>query len=152
VARLRELAHALPRPGCDWEERPRFEPPATSQGITELERAAAFDLPADLREFLEQTNSVLAMSVHSGYWLGGIKQLLNEGTLPRVVEDEAAIPVATDGGGNAFLLASSGAIWRWNHETGEANVVADSFGAFLERVVDDWAAYIDERPGWRFLV
>jgi cell wall assembly regulator SMI1 len=152
VARLRELALAFPRPGCAWEERPRFEAPATPQGIAELERVAGFGLPADLRAFLEQTDSVIAMSVHNGYWLGGIMQLVNRDALPRVVAGEAAIPVATDGGGNAFLLSSSGAIWRWDHETGNAKVVATSFGAFLERVVEDWAAYIDEQPGWRFLV
>ena len=28
VARLRELALAIPRPGCEWEDRPRFDPPA----------------------------------------------------------------------------------------------------------------------------
>ncbi len=41
VARLRELALALPRPEFDWEDRPLFEPPATPQAIAELERAAA---------------------------------------------------------------------------------------------------------------
>jgi hypothetical protein len=152
VARLRELALALPRPGCDWEERPRFASPATLQEIADLERAAGFALPPQLREFLEQTASVVAMSVHNGYWLAGIKQLLNGDGLPRAVDGEAAIPVATDGGGNAFLVTSSGAIWRWDHEAGKVKLVADSFGAFLERIVEDWAAYIDERPGWRFLV
>src|SRR5262245_48692976 len=152
VARLRELALAFPRSGCDWEERPRFEPPATPQDIAELERAAGFAFPADLGEFLEQTDSVIAMSVHNGYWLGGIRQLINGDGLPRVVRGEAAIPVATDGGGNAFLLSSSGTIWRWGRESHQANVVADSFGTFLKRVAEDWAAYIDEQPGWRFLV
>jgi cell wall assembly regulator SMI1 len=152
VARLRELALAFPRPGYEWEERPRFESPATRKDIADLERAAGFGFPAELGEFLEQTDSVTAMSVHNGYSLGGIRQLLNGDGLPRVVGSEAAIPVATDGGGNAFLLSSSGRIWRWGHETGKAKVVADSFGAFLERVVEDWAAYIDEQPGWRFLV
>ncbi|MFO0964979.1 MAG: SMI1/KNR4 family protein [Gemmataceae bacterium] len=152
VARLRELADTLPRLGCDWEERPRFEPPATPHSIAELERSAGFVFPTELRESLAQTDSVVAMSVHNGYWLGGIKQLLNGDGLPRVVDGESAIPVATDGGGNAFLLASSGTIWRWDHETGKAKVVADSFGAFLSRIVEDWAAYVEERSGWRFLV
>jgi hypothetical protein len=152
VARLRELSLALPRPGCDWEERPRFEPPETPQGIAELDRAAGFGFPAELREFLEQTDSVIAMSVHNGYWFGGIKKPLSGHGLPRVVDGEPAIPFATDGGGNAFLLSASGAIWRWDHETGKATVVAESFGGFLERVVQDWAAFVSDQPGWRFLV
>jgi hypothetical protein len=151
VDRLRALADEFPRPGCDWEERPRFEPPATSQAIAELELAVGFQFPAELREFLEQTDSVIALSIHNGYWIGGISQLLN-GDLPRVADGQAVIPVATDGGGNAFLLGLGGAIWRWDHETGRVELAAASFGAFLERVVEDWMAYIDDRPGWRFMV
>lgn len=152
VARLRQLALGMPRPGCDWEDRPRFDPPATQQAIAALENAAGFPLPSELREFLEQSDSVVAMSVHNGYWLGGIRHLVDGDGLPRVVDGGAAIPVATDGGGNAFLLSSSGAIWWWNHQTGKTKVVADSFLAFLERVAEDWSAYIEEWAGWRFLV
>ncbi len=152
VARLRELALAFPRPECDWEDRPRFEPPASPQAIAELERSADFILPAELREFLELTESVIAMSVHNGYWLGGITQILNGDNVPRVANGQTAIPVATDGGGNMFLLTCNGTICRWNHETAESQQVAASFGVFVERVAEDWAAYIDERPGWRFLV
>src|SRR4051794_26118193 len=72
MARLRELALAWPRAGCDWEDRPRFEPPGTPQSIIELERMAGFALPEDLQAFLKQTESIVAMSVHNGYWLGGI--------------------------------------------------------------------------------
>ena len=152
MARLQKLALALPRPGCDWEDRPQFEPPATQQSMVELERIAGFGLPSDLREFLEQTESIEAMSVHNGYWLGGIEQLVEGGTLPRVADGEVAIPVATDGGGNAFLLGASGKVWRWDHETDKVEMVAASFGAFLERVAEDWAAYISDKPAWQFLV
>src|SRR5262245_27917920 len=38
LARLRELAMALPRRGCDWAERPRFDPPAPSHAVATLER------------------------------------------------------------------------------------------------------------------
>src|SRR5262245_48246821 len=99
LTRLRELARALPRPGCDWEERPRFDPPATPQAITELECIAGFPLPAEVRAFLAEAESIVAMSVHNGYWIGGIKQLVESGSLPRVAEGEVAIPIATDGGG-----------------------------------------------------
>ena len=79
-------------------------------------------------------------------------ELLDRGSLPGIAAGEAAIPVATDGGGNAFLLSASGVVWQWNHETGEVENVAPSFGAFLERVAEDWAAYISDEPDWRFLV
>jgi hypothetical protein len=152
ITLLRELALAVPRPGCDWEDRPRFEPPATPQSMIELERMVGFALPEDLQEFLEQTYSIVAMSVHNGYWLGRINKLIDGDSFPRVADGEAAIPVATDGGGNAFLLGASGRVWRWDHETDRLNLVATSFGTFLERVAEDWSAYVSEKPGWRFLV
>ena len=92
------------------------------------------------------------MDVHNGYWLGDVKRLIERGSFPRVADGESAIPVATDGGGNAFLLGASGKVWRWDHETDRLQFVAASFDAFLERVADDWAAYIAEQPGWSFLV
>lgn len=152
VGRLRELALALPRPGCDREDRPRFEPPASLESVVEIERNAGFSLPSDLREFLEQTGAIVAMSVHNGYWLGDINKLLGEESFPRVADGEAAIPVATDGGGNAFMMGVSGRVWRWSHETDRLNLVAASFGAFLERVAEDWSAYVSDHLGWRFLV
>lgn len=152
LTRFRDLARAFPRPGRDWEDRPRFGPPATSQSLVELERTAGFALPQDLRDFLEQTESIVAMSVHNGYWLGSIRELIDRDSFPRVAEREAAIPVATDGGGNAFLLGASGHVWRWNHETDELKLVAATFGAFLERVAEDWAAYVSGKRNWCFLV
>jgi hypothetical protein len=155
LARLRELALAIPRPGCHWEERPRFDPSATPESLAEFERLAGFALPGDLRTFLEQTDAIAGMSVHNGYWIGSTEQLarsMEAGTFPRKVNGEQAIPVATDGGGNAFLLGESGRVWRWDHETDKVNIIAESFDAFLERVADDWAAYVSERKDWRFLV
>lgn len=151
VARLREIALAMPRPGCEWEERPRFDPPASSEVVAALERAAGFPLAADYRTFLALTGGVVGMSVHNGYWLGGVDRLDPE-DFPRVAAGEPAAPVATDGGGNAFLLSASGRVWRWDREAGRVSEAAPSFAAFLERVAADWTAYIDETPGWRYLV
>jgi hypothetical protein len=41
---------------------------------------------------------------------------------------------------------------RWDHETGSISEAAACFAEFLERVAADWAAYIADSPGWRFLV
>jgi hypothetical protein len=155
LARLRELALAIPRPGCDWEERPRFDPPASPEEVAAFERAAGFPLPADLRAFLADAGAVVGMSVHNGYWVGGVEQLVRaivRGDFPPSVSGEPAAPVATDGGGNAFLLSSSGRVWRLDHETWGVSEVAASFAGFLERVAADWSAFVADTPGWRFLV
>jgi hypothetical protein len=123
--------------------------------VAEIERLAGFSLPADFRAFLAQTNAVVGISVHNGYWLGGVEPLMqwpDPAKFPRTIDGVQVIPVATDGGGNAFLLGASGCVWRWGHETGKVLQVADSFEAFLQRVVDDWEAYVSDKRGWQFLV
>jgi hypothetical protein len=155
LARLRALAELIPRPGCDWEDQPTIAPPAAPQVIAELTSAAGFDLPADLLAFLADTAAVVGMSVHNGYHLGDpdcILAALRAGDIPRTVHGTRAIPVAFDGGGNAFLMSAVGEVWKWDHETGAVSPVASSFGAFLHRVALDWAAYVADTPGWRFLV
>ena len=151
LARLRELALAIPRPGCEWEDRPLFDPPASPEAVAAFERAAGFPLPADFRAFLADTGAVVGMSIHNGYWLGGVARL-DPAAFPRAAAGEPAAPVATDGGGNAFLLSAGGRVWRWDRETGRVSPVAGSFADFLARVADDWAAYIADTPDWRFLV
>lgn len=155
LARLRELALAVPRPGCEWEERPRFGPPATPKQLAAFERAAGFPLPPDLRAFLSACSAVDAGSVHNGYFVGGVAKLtrsLAREDFPRNVSTEPVAPVATDGGGNAFLVSAASRVWRWDRETGSVSEVAGSFAEFLERVADDWAAYLGDAQDWQYLV
>jgi hypothetical protein len=149
--RLRELALALPRPGSAWEERPRFAPPAFPESVAKFEQAAGFSLPTDFRQFLASAGAVVGMSIHNGYWLGDVERLALS-DFPQSAESEPIVPVATDGGGNAFLISAGGRVWRWTRETGELHLLALSFTDFLARVVADWEAYVTDKPGWRFLV
>ena len=90
VGRLRELAETLPRPGCNWEDCPTFEPPASAEAVTALERAAGFPLPAELRAFFALTDAVVGMSVHNGYHIGGTELLAclaETESMPREVPD-----------------------------------------------------------------
>lgn len=138
----------------EWE-RPTFGAPATAEAIAAFRVAAGFSLPAGLEALLSEHESIRAMGVHNGYWIGGIEQLaaaLARAELPRTARDEPVVPVATDGGGNAFLVSSRGHVWRWEHETGTTTEIATSVEAFLERVAADWEAFVAGTPGWRFLV
>lgn len=151
VMRLHELAASIPRPGCEWEEQPRFDPPAAPDAVAAFEQTAGFPLPVDLRAFPALTGGVVGMSVHNGYWLGGVDRLARA-DFPREVAGEMVVPVATDGGGNAFLLTARGRVWRWDRETARVLDVSASFVEFLDRVVSDWAAHVADTPGWRYLV
>jgi hypothetical protein len=160
LARLREAALAMPRPGCDWESRPEFLLPPDAAQLEAARMATGEPLPDDLLAFLRLCGGIKGMSVHNGYQLCGaadVAKTRSDGWPPASVAgpagQERVVPVAWDGGGNAFLLSpATGRVWRWDHETGGTTQVASSFTEFLARVVVDWEAYVSDIPGWRFLV
>jgi hypothetical protein len=151
LLQLRELALKIPRPDCEWEVRPWFDPPALPEAVAAFEQTAGFPLPLDFKVFLANTSGVVGMSVHNGYWLGCVERLTTA-NFPSMVAGELVVPVGTDGGGNAFLLSEKGRVWRWYLETGNVSEVATSFTAFLDRVAADWTAYVADLQGWRYLV
>jgi hypothetical protein len=99
------------------------------------------------------------MEVWNGYWVGGLAQLttnVSRGDFPATVAEEngpsGVMPVATDGGGNAFLMSlRGGTVWKWNHETGGVRAVADNFTGFLQRVLQDWEHYLSDDDTWDYL-
>ncbi|MGL4465357.1 MAG: SMI1/KNR4 family protein [Planctomycetia bacterium] len=145
---MHEVARQMPRPGCDWEGQPTFGPPESADAVDLFEFRCGFPLQPAFREFLLKFGQVIGMEVHNGYWLGGIDQLRND----IAVDGEPAAVIAWGGGGNAFLTTADGRIHSWNHENGKTTPAADGFAEFLECVADDWEAYVDDVPGWRFLV
>lgn len=153
--RLRGLADLFPE-----GEGPTFSPPASADAIEALESALGFPLPAELREFLAQCDAIVAMDVHNGYWIGGTAELARSvgrgdfpGSMDSGGERITVMPIATDGGGNAFLLTpADGRVWRWDHETGTPSAVADSFVGFLERVAQDWERAASGDADWEYLV
>lgn len=150
LARLHDLAASFD----NWA-RPTFDPPASPERLTAFRRVAGFPLPPDLDVLFAEHESIRAMDIHNGYWIGGLDALVasaSDGSIPRLIREEPAVPIATDGGGNAFLVSASGRVWRWDHENGDLEQVAASVGEFLERVAADWAALAAGTPGWRFLV
>ena len=155
LARLRAVAVKFPE-----DERPTFAPPASADAVEMLARAVGAPLPSELRDFLANTEKVVAMDVWNGYWIGGpvtlARSLTRGDYYPNAVDLRAAggatIPFAGDGGGNGFDVAlTDGRVWHWNHETGFARAIAPSFSAFLERVVEDWEHAAAGDPAWRYL-
>jgi hypothetical protein len=155
LSRLRELAGSFPE-----HSRPVFVPPASPEAILAFEQALGIRLTDEVREFLLVHDAIVAMNVWNGYWIGGTAELTRSvvrGDFPsEFLLGEGHVhlsPIATDGGGNAFLIAiDNGSVCHWEHETGSVSKVADSFTAFLGRVAEDWkhAAVGDE--DWHYLV
>ena len=155
LSRLRELAGSFPE-----RSRPVFGPPASPEAVLAFEQALGLRLPDEVREFLFVCDAIVAMNVWNGYWIGGTADLtrmacredLPRGFLPHEERVQLA-PIATDGGGNAFLIAiDNGSICYWEHETGNISKVADSFTAFLGRVAEDWKHAAMGNEDWHYLV
>jgi len=155
VGELRDAAAAFP----DWQ-RPRFHDPATASALAALADAVGAPLPAALDRFLRITDAIVAMDVRNGYWVGGTAELIRSvqrGDHPTSVvvgrSTERVVPVATDGGGNAFLATvDGGAIWRWAHEVDGAERIAPTFETFLRRIAEDWRRAVVGDTGWTYLV
>lgn len=100
------------------------------------------------------------MDIRNGYWIGGPAELsraMGRGDFPTIVDaggrPTRVIAIATDGGGNAFVVAADlGTVWRWNHETASVKHVARDFSEFLHRVAEDWTHDLDGDDAWDYLV
>jgi len=155
IKALRKLAEMLPHENCPWDEQPTFKAPKSEDLIIKLQEEAGFSFPTDLLAFFSEVDSIVGMSVHNGYWIGDVQKLSDMHSarnFPRIINDYKAIPIATDGGGNGFLIDSSGYVWNWNHGSEQLKQVSDSFTGFLERVVEDWEAFVFSRLDWEYLV
>lgn len=154
-------------------EAPTFGPPASWADIAVLEEKAAASLPADYKEFLQECGPVSAMGFHNGYdFLARpvIQRIMSQHVeVPRaVLRDDgrvSIVPIAGDGGGNLFLMATRPpfTVWKWDHETGAAQDralsegstallrVAENFTGFLRRVIEDWRHFVDEDTEWNYI-
>jgi len=154
LSRLHELAEEF-----SIAEQPAFHQGVSADAIFALERAVMAQIPKDFSYFLRNCDAIVAMGVWNGYWIGGSEVLLRSITrkdFPSEVCEEnnttAVVPVATDGGGNAFLLSLDGdKVWKWNHETGNSTLVAHGFSSFLARIVEDWEHFLADDRAWRYL-
>ena len=155
IKSLRESADFIPRSEYPWEERPSFSAPSQPIDIEAFELASGFELPSDVREFFREVDQIIGMSIHNGYWIGGISNLISmahEDQTPTAIDGQSVMPIATDGGGNVFFLSSTGQVFRMCHETKETSRCQVTFSEFLERVAKDWKAFVSDEPGWSYLV
>lgn len=170
---LRSLGAAIAE--CDLGypvEEATFEDGASAARIDELAALVGEPLPQDYRYFLTRCAGFVAMDFHNGYAMHPpelVARMFRDSTapkrLPAAPAGGALLPVAGDGGGNLFLLGlgATGAVLRWDHESGGARpddasgnphltLVADGFTAFLERIRDDWRHFLDpESESWDYI-
>jgi len=154
LARLRAIAGNLPH-----DERPIFSPAPPAEAITSLQACVHLPIQDDFISFLKECDAIIAMSIWNGYWVGGVSTLARSirrkdypSQLSRKWGQPDVMPVATDGGGNAFLMClKDGSIWKWDHETGDCTTVARDFISFLIRIAEDWEHYLAGDRSWNYL-
>ena len=138
------------------DARPTFSAPASAQQIADLELTIGATLAPDLRAFFETHDSISAMDVHVGYWIGGIDTIIRSigrGDFPDSVESRRVFPIGSDGGGNGFLMPvdADGPVWKWSHETGDVGEMATSFKRFMDRLADDFRMFAGGSEDWSFM-
>jgi SMI1/KNR4 family protein SUKH-1 len=100
------------------------------------------------------------MDIRNGYWIGGPAELtrsMRRHDYPTRFDAHGqpahAIPIATDGGGNAFMISVDvGSVWRWDHGTGAVACISSDLAEFLRRVAEDWVHDLDGDDTWNYLV
>ncbi|MCA8987092.1 MAG: SMI1/KNR4 family protein [Planctomycetaceae bacterium] len=138
------------------DARPIFAAASSADKIAELESVFGCNLQPAVRAFFETHDSISALDVHCGYYIGGIDMIirsLQRGDYAPNLNGTAVFPIGSDGGGNAFLMpvGEDGPIWKWSHETGGTTQIADSFKVFLERLADDFRMYAAGNASWTFM-
>ena len=136
--------------------RPTFSPPASQDALAALETAIGRSIPTGVRDFFATHDSIAAMNIWNGYWVGGAATLarsISRGDFPSEIESHAVMPIATDGSGNAFLLAldPEGPVWKWSPSTQSSREVAPSFQRFLDRLSDDFRMFAAGNHDWPYL-
>ena len=117
------------------------------------------DLPQDFVEFLRACEAIIAMDICNGYWIGGIDQLsrnIARGDFPALINVNGrqipVMPIATDGGGNAFLMSiADQTVWKWDHETRNVRIVSENFPAFIRRILQDFEHWLSGDTKWDYL-
>lgn len=169
---LRSLGSAIADEDFGYPvEEATFEPGSSASRLESISATVGEALPVDYRYFLEQCAGFSGLDFHNGYVMHTpeevIRLLARSGAPKRVQTLDGAIPVlpiASDGGGNVFLLQLKPPflVLRWDHELGGEDAVssghqslrpaADGFASFLDRIRDDWRAFLGPDPGsWTYI-
>lgn len=125
---LRELGGAIGGIDLGYPvDAATFSPPASADQVRTLAGRLLAPLPPDYAYFLSRCRGFAGMDFHNGYAVHGpelVLRILSEPGAPKWVRTNTSslptIPVASDGGGDVFLLdlGSPYTVRRWGHGIG----------------------------------
>jgi hypothetical protein len=175
LERLKAAAERVPSAPSSYPlAAPRFGPGCCDGELAELQSEFVSGLPADYLEYLSLCRRIDAADVFNGYFLysplrlsrvkgeQGAPRFLHVGVGP-ALQEIFVTTIGSDGGGNRFLMGTSatghGQIWKWSHDAelrfdgmGKDGLLllAADFGAFLERMADDWEHFAAGEHDWPY--
>lgn len=140
-----------------WGHRDYPPDPESEEALCEVERELGFALPGAYRQFMREIGPVISH--------GGLLRALTAARLDvrdlsefypardlvratlgwrRSNLPEDLMPIASDGSGNQFCMRpaaappaeADGPVWLWKHESDTSEQVAESFAAWLSRLLE----------------
>jgi hypothetical protein len=155
------------------ESENRFLMPAEPEQLPEFAGLLNVELPEDFISFYSNCAGLLLANVGNSILLYPLKMIMdaiNHSYIPVYMESDPPIrmvPFGWDVGGNmlAIIPDKQNGIYYFQHELFD-NIdgmlmysndrlkpkrVADTFSEFLDAVLEDARAYLEQRPGWKYL-
>jgi len=129
------------------------------------ERFSGFSLDEFL-SFHALSDGAVLQDIHNGIFLHPLAQILEgveAGEPTRTTGEHAGaiLPFGSDGGGERFVLTTDGGILHlaggavraatFDGTNARIRQISGSFNGFLERVLQDVGAFVNQTPGWQFL-
>jgi hypothetical protein len=155
------------------ESENRFLMPAEPERLPEFEALLNIKLPKDFVSFYSKCAGLLLPDVYNSIFLDPIASLIesiNRCDIPVFMEDNPpfrVVPFGSDAAGNMFAIIPDKAngiyylqgeficpkdgVLMYLHDVFEPKRVADTFSEFLDAVLEDARAYLEQRPGWKYL-
>jgi hypothetical protein len=155
------------------ESENRFLMPAEPERLPELEALLNVRLPKDFISFYSRCAGLLLPDVGNSILLHPLSllvDLIKSSAIPVLMENDPSIrivPFGKDAGGNMFAIISDkengiyylqgeficpkDGVLMYLHDVFEPKRVADTFSEFLDAVLEDARAYLEQRPGWKYL-
>jgi hypothetical protein len=144
-------------------------PPAGPAALAEFASRAGLDPRSPLVDFYRACSGVSLPDVHVGYFIHEPGLVLRglEGGEPRRLTGpyaRAVVVFGTDGGGGRFALGADGdgevlylgegAVHDavFDDADGQVQTLAPDLPAFLERLLADVEAFVNDEEGWEFMV
>ena len=161
IASLEEINFGYPLGGN------QLLPPASSESLALLSADAGLDADSALLGFYRHCGGVSLPDVWNGYSVHPPELVVRTLSLsgPRRITGPHArqvVPFGSDGGGGTFLIGTgkseevlyvgAAAVEDVTMDGETAEVVAESFTEFLERLLEDTEAFVEDREGWTYMV